>query len=232
MEDRGALPKHMQISEMLVREIAAGRLADGARLPPERDMAGELGVAVGTLRRALTELTDRGLLERVQGSGNYVRHRADAQSIYAFFRLEIPGGGGLPTAEVVSADAMARPPDAASEGGCDRLLCVRRVRSLDGEPVALEEIWLDIEGAADLTSDDLSESLYLTYQRELGVAIERTEDRVGIGQVPQWGAGLLDLAPGDACGYVARRGWSRERVVEVSSTWFDANRAQFVSRMR
>ncbi|MEL6700823.1 MAG: GntR family transcriptional regulator, partial [Pseudomonadota bacterium] len=72
MDDRGTLPKHLQIGEMLVREIASGRLADGARLPSERQMASELNVAVGTLRRALDDLTERGLLERVQGSGNYV----------------------------------------------------------------------------------------------------------------------------------------------------------------
>lgn len=232
MDDRGALPKHMQISEMLVREISAGRLADGARLPPERDMAGELGVAVGTLRRALTELTDRGLLERVQGSGNYVRHRADVRSIYAFFRLEVPDGGGLPTAEVISADALPTPAHVSSEGGCSELLRVRRVRLLDGAPVALEEIWLDIDGASALKREELSESLYLTCQRELGVAIERTEDRVGVSVVPDWAGDKLAIASGASCGYVARRGWFRDLVVEVSSTWFDASRAQFVSRMR
>ena len=72
MPQSSALPKYVQTAELLIREIAAGRLADGARLPPERDMAGDLDISVGTLRKALNDLTDRGLLERVQGSGNYV----------------------------------------------------------------------------------------------------------------------------------------------------------------
>jgi len=49
MSDRqrpSALPKYVQIAEMLIRDIAAGRLADGARLPPEREMAEGLGVRV------------------------------------------------------------------------------------------------------------------------------------------------------------------------------------------
>ncbi|MEC9403613.1 MAG: GntR family transcriptional regulator, partial [Pseudomonadota bacterium] len=33
-----ALPLYVQISELLIRDIAAGRLIDGERLPPERDM--------------------------------------------------------------------------------------------------------------------------------------------------------------------------------------------------
>ena len=62
-------------ARLLIREIMAGRLADGARLPSEREMAAGLNVAVGTLRRGLQDLQDKGLLERIQGSGNYVRAR-------------------------------------------------------------------------------------------------------------------------------------------------------------
>ena len=52
-DKRKALPKTIQLSEMLIREIAAGLYPDGSRLPTERRMAEDLGVAVGTLRRAL-----------------------------------------------------------------------------------------------------------------------------------------------------------------------------------
>ena len=74
-----ALPIYMQTAEMLIREIASGRLIDGERLPPERNMAADLGIAVGTLRKALDDLSAKGLLERVHGSGNYIRHNPDAQ---------------------------------------------------------------------------------------------------------------------------------------------------------
>ncbi|MEM1236784.1 MAG: GntR family transcriptional regulator [Pseudomonadota bacterium] len=233
MDDRGSLPKHMQISELLMREVASGRLADGARLPPEREMATDLQISVGTLRRALDNLTERGLLERVQGSGNYVRARGDVRSIYAFFRLDVPGGGGLPTAHVLSAEAVARPEGLETEGGQGEVLRIRRLRLLDDKPAALEEIWLDTPGAAELGPGDLSESLYLTFQRELGIAIDRTEDRVSVGEVPDWGRGQLDLVPGAACGYVRRLGWAGTRgVVEASQTWFDSKRAEFVSRNR
>jgi len=70
-----ALPKYIQVSEMLIREIAAGHLSDGARLPPERDMAVGLDISVGTLRKALADLEDKGMLERVQGSGNFAASR-------------------------------------------------------------------------------------------------------------------------------------------------------------
>ncbi|MEM6480131.1 MAG: GntR family transcriptional regulator [Pseudomonadota bacterium] len=222
----------MQISEFLSREIAAGRLAHGARLPPERAMADELGVAVGTLRRALRDLTQRGLLERVQGSGNYVRDTGDDRSVYAFFRLERPEGGGLPTAQVLSARPSAPPEAGWAQGAGLEALQIRRVRALDGCAIALEEIWLHGDGARDLTAEDLSESLYLTYRRRLGITIERAEDRIGIGAVPEWGGACLALAPGASCGHVARRSWAAGRLVEISQTWFDAERARYVSRLR
>jgi len=109
MSKTSALPKYIQVSEMLIREIAAGHLADGVRLPPERDMADELGVAVGTLRKALADVEAKGMLERVQGPGNYIRHRAVVDSVYAFFRLELLRGGGLPTADVISVDRLSKP---------------------------------------------------------------------------------------------------------------------------
>jgi GntR family transcriptional regulator len=63
---QGSLPIYLQVTELIIRDIAAGRLIDGEKLPPERDMAADLGIAVGTLRKALAELQNRGLLERVQ----------------------------------------------------------------------------------------------------------------------------------------------------------------------
>ena len=52
----GALPAYIQISEVVARRINAGQILVGERLPSERVMAVEFGVAVGTLRKALCEL--------------------------------------------------------------------------------------------------------------------------------------------------------------------------------
>ncbi len=63
----GALPVYLRIAELVSRQIDAGILADGHRLPPEREMADAHGVSVGTLRKALARLTEMGCLERRQG---------------------------------------------------------------------------------------------------------------------------------------------------------------------
>ena len=58
--EAGALPVYMQIAELLSRQIDAGILVEGQRLPPEREMAKQHGVAVGTLRKSLARLTAMG----------------------------------------------------------------------------------------------------------------------------------------------------------------------------
>ena len=233
MPDQTALPKYVQTAELLIREIAAGRLADGARLPPERDMAADLGIAVGTLRKALNDLTDKGLLERIHGSGNYIRHKAEAAGVYAFFRLELVEGGGLPTAELLSVERLPKPGDLPAFGKSQEGHRIRRLRRLSGQPAALEEIWLDGSWADSVKRAEILESLYLYYRNERGLWITGAEDRVGVSHVPKWSVPAFGLAEGASCGFIERWGRSESgETAEYSRTWFDPKVARYVARMR
>ncbi len=226
-----ALPKYMQASETLIRDISAGRLRDGERLAPEREMAADMGIAVGTLRKALSELEDRGLLERIQGSGNYIRHRPEAAGLYAFFRLEKLDGGGLPTADLLDVARVRKPADLPRFGVSPDGHRIRRIRRLSAEPVALEEIWLDARWAETVDAARLSESLYLFYRRSLNLWIARAEDRIGVSTLPEWGR-TLGVFTGETAGYVERFGETETgEIAEYSRTWFNTERARYVSRM-
>lgn len=227
MSDRHALPLYVQISELLIRDIQAGRLADGERLPPERDMAVQMGTSVGTLRKSLADLAEKGLLERRQGSGNYVRYGASPGAVYSFFRLELAEGGGLPTAEILSLDLLPKPSDYPEFGEGAEAYRIRRLRRLSGKVAAVEEIWLDATLAPGLAKEDLVESLYLYYRDRLGFWVQRVEDRVGVGWAPDWSSALFG-----ALGKVDRVSWDQlGRRVEVSRTWFDPDVARYISRM-
>ncbi|MEU3350174.1 winged helix-turn-helix domain-containing protein [Streptomyces sp. NPDC037389] len=63
---------YMQVADHIAARISAGELRLGARLPGERDLAGEYGVAIGTARRAVQELRDRGLLVTLPAKGTFV----------------------------------------------------------------------------------------------------------------------------------------------------------------
>lgn len=230
-EAPAALPMYQQISELLVREIASGRLVEGERLPPERDFALRLGTSVRTLRKALAELSEKGMLERVQGSGNYVRRNAQAESVYSMFRLELPEGGGLPRAEVLDLARMAKPAGLPGFGSAPDATRIRRLRRLNDTIIAIEEIWLD-GAAGTIDPAKLADSLYLHYKTHLGFWITRAEDRVTIGEVPHWAPAAFTLHPGTVTGFIERLSWAQGPApVEFSRTWFDTARAHYVQRL-
>lgn len=232
-ETIGALPAYLQIAELVSRQIDAGILAEGQRLPSERDMAAMHGISVGTLRKALARLTEMGRLERRQGSGNYIRQTDQSAAIYTKFRLERPQGGGLPSARLLSLTKAKPPSDILSFAASGKAHRFRRLRFLDEVPVALEEIWLDAAVTAELPRDQISDSLYKFYSEALGLTIARTEDRVSVAQVPRWTADEFPLPAGGLAGYVERYGWSQDNAkVEYSRTWFDPVAARFVARQR
>ena len=143
MSIKNALPVYVQISEMLIRDVNAGHYLDGARLPPERQMAKELGVSVTTLRKALNDMSHKGMLEKRQGSGNYIKTNKNLASVYSFFRVELIAGGGLPTAELLALDRTVKPTHFPPFGKGNEAYRIRRLRLLNGQPAVLEEIWLD-----------------------------------------------------------------------------------------
>jgi len=228
-----ALPKYIQISEMLIRDIAAGRLGDGMRLPPERDMAKSLDISVGTLRKALADLEGKGALRRLQGSGNYVQATKETSSIYSFFRVELIAGGGLPTARVLSLDHASKPDDWINSDLVSGTQRIRRMRYLNGRPAVLEEVHLDRDVCPTLNLDDLSEALYVMYRRKLNLWITTAEDRVTQRPVPDWVPDEFGLKAGANTICVLRTSFDQNnRAVEYSFSWIDTNIAQYVARIK
>ena len=227
-----ALPRFVQISEYLAREIAAGRLIAGERLAPERQMATELNVSVGTLRKALKRLENLGLLKPVQGSGNYIKQNNLAGSVYAMFRLELLQGGGLPRADVLSVSLEKKPEDLPKFGQSEMGSRTRRLRYLNDTIIAVEEIWLD-KAAGVVDPAGLSDSLYQYYRMRLNIWISRAEDYVTIGKVPAWAPDQFPPASGSMTGFIERLSWADTREpVEYSRTWFDTSQARYVQRLR
>ena len=64
-----------QVAEHIAARIETRELPPGSKLPPERDLADEYGVAYNTVRRAMDVLRERGLIVTMHGRGTYVAER-------------------------------------------------------------------------------------------------------------------------------------------------------------
>lgn len=228
------LPLYVQISELLHREVAAGHYPVGERLPVEAELAAQLGVAVGTLRKALAKLESDGMLERRQGSGTYVRSSLNSRSVYQLFRLELIEGGGMPNADTLAVDPASDAGVAEQLGlAADTPLWrIRRLRFLNHTPAAAEEMWIDQRHDPELKVEQLHESLYKHYRDQFDFWISHVEDRISCAAAPAWVAELLNKPVDTPLGYVERVSWANTgRTEEYSRTWFDPAVARYISRL-
>jgi GntR family transcriptional regulator len=135
------------VADDLRRSIEAGAF-EGGRLPSEPDLARTLGVSRATLRQAITELEEAGLLRRRQGKGTFVDdHAAALRNILnenSGTSDLIRAAGWVPsTTDVVAATrlATAREGQLLALAPDDEVVSIRRTRLADGRPaVAVEDV--------------------------------------------------------------------------------------------
>lgn len=95
-----ATPPYEQIQSQITSLIAVGELREGTRLPTVRSLAGDLGVAAGTVARAYKELEAAGTVITNRRQGTVVAAIPQAQSPVWTGWVQRPGG---PPAEVMAA---------------------------------------------------------------------------------------------------------------------------------
>src|SRR5579864_7304628 len=104
-------PKYQKILERLGRDILIGHYEPGQKLPSEAALVKRFGVSRITVGRALRELQQQGLIDRVAGSGTYVRNIARHPREGLLFGLIIPNLGETEIFEPIC-QAIAASPDA------------------------------------------------------------------------------------------------------------------------
>ena len=192
-------PLYHQLMQRILDDIEKGTYPIGSRIPPEHELEEAYHVSRVTVRRALSELTAEGLLERKQGKGTFVsapRISQDLKSIHSFHD-SCRQNGVHPATKVIHIQEI--PADAADvaelnvrEG--DRVIEILRVRSADGEPVVLEKNHFSM-GYAYLENENLNGSLY-NVLRDYGVEPRQATHDISMTFATEFQAKLLNIAVG------------------------------------
>ncbi len=74
---RGSGPVYLRLADSIESAIASGTLPAGSKLPPQRNLAYDIGVTIGTIGRAYALVHERGLVAGEVGRGTYVLDRAE-----------------------------------------------------------------------------------------------------------------------------------------------------------
>ena len=159
----GAKPLYRQVRDVLVDRIAGGVLQAGQALPSEFEIAADLGVSQGTVRKALDELTAENLLVRRQGRGTYVARHDDARILFQFFKL-VPDTGErrFPESRVVNVAVLPADPSISESLGLRQgapVISIERVRSIAGPACIFERISLPKDLFPGLEAKDLPNNL-------------------------------------------------------------------------
>ena len=158
-----------------VLDLADG-LAPGSVIPPERVLSERFGVSRMTLRRAVDDLVQQGLLERQQGRGTFVVQPKIAQPLTMTSFSEdmrrrgfVPGSRTLDL-EIASAGArLARPLEVSPE---EPVLRIRRLRLADRQSMAIETLYVPRALVPGLSQADLDDqSFYDLLRDRYGVVI-------------------------------------------------------------
>lgn len=185
-------PLYLQLAQAIEKEIAKGRWPLNKAIPSETQLATDFGVSVGTVRKALDILSDRGRLVKKQGSGTYAKSYADAGFWNRFQRYQYADGrithfkGTVVLFETVPAPAPVARILGLTEG--DRVIHVARtMKSInalpgDGDGAGLDISWLSADLFQNLTPKAYEQdlSLYAIYEAVCGVVICDVSDRLDV----------------------------------------------------
>jgi GntR family transcriptional regulator len=191
--------KHQRIVAELARDIRVGRLPRGARLPGEHALATRFDVSRNTVRQALAELGNKGLIATRSGKGSFVTFDERDIDDRLGWTMAMADNGVLTETRVVRLTLV-----------CDRdladrfalrtaeFVAVDRIRSIvDGKAVSFERSRVPAVGRLrDLPERGIDGSLYAELHAE-GLVPARGEEWVDLVRLTTEEAGLLDREPGE-----------------------------------
>ncbi|MDH7475766.1 MAG: GntR family transcriptional regulator [Anaerolineae bacterium] len=177
------LPLYYQLMEGLRRRIEEGEWKPGDLIPSERELSETYGISRMTVRQALAELVNDGLLRRDQGRGTFVAKPKIRKQLSRLtsFTEDMRARGKQASAQVLRLEIVPARPKVADVLQIEveqRVVLVERLRLADGEPVGIERSHLSFNGCEILLQEDLSGSLYQVLSQRFGLIPTQAQEEI------------------------------------------------------
>lgn len=214
--------------------IASGRFRSGDKIPSESELVAALGSSRLTVNRALRELSDSGVLDRVHGVGTFV---APPKVASTFIRLhniadEIRDRGQTLTIRIHKLERVKGTAQNAlgSEGGTrDFVFHSLIVYCADGIPVQLEDRYVSPAFAPLYLTQDFTKQSTTDYLQSVALPT-KAEHEIQASLPGKSEAKLLDITGPEALLVVTRKTWVREAVTSFTRFIHPGSRQKFLGR--
>ncbi len=180
------IPKYLQISRWLRQSVKGGTYKEGERLPSEIELSKMCKVNRNTLRQAVGQLVDEGILQREKGVGTYVsstipntlRHKLKQINSFKddLVELGISEKNRLISKHVEHASSYVA--DKLKLKKREKVVAIKRLRTGDGVPLIYEESFLPDSRFHDLLNTDLTQSMYRTLSQQFDTVLARCEQTI------------------------------------------------------
>lgn len=228
---------HAQISDAIRSTIVSGTWQPNHQLKPEPELADELGVSRGTLRRAITTLIEEGLLKQVRGRGTFVTETllepAAAQKLSTLSEDFASQHVSLDTT-VISAELVEPPQGIAAllqiPAGA-RAFRLVRIRSTEERPIALLHNYVRTDivpsiDSVDFTTSTLFGALEGTFGMKIGTARRSFSAKAASPEV----ARALELPKESPVQYLEQLTFLVDgRPIEYSDVWINSAELRVVT---
>lgn len=213
-------PKFAQIKQFIVDKIKNGAWQENQRVPSENELSSQFSVSRMTARRALSELTDAGILTRSQGLGTFVASFKSQSSLLEIKNIadEVKERNGQYSCSVQVLESINAVAPIAIALGVEVDSVVYRsvlVHNENDKPLQVEERFVNPALAAGYLQQDFSALTpheYLSSVAPLTQARHTVEAVMPNSQMCQW----LNLYNEEPCLQVIRRTWSTKGIVSFA----------------
>jgi len=233
-----SVPLYIQIAESLLERIMSGELAPEERLPSERELSKSLNVSRMTLRAALRELGDKGLLVRRPGDGTYIsKPKIERQAGKLVPFTESMRHRGYQTgAKIITLEERLAEVSVASQlkiAVSMPVYYIQRLRFINREPVMLEKFSVPVNRFPNLDTYNLeTRSFYSIAESEYGITIHQAQQSLEAVSATEFEAELLAVEPGVPLMLERRLAFDPDsRPVEYGQDLYRGDRFRFITEI-
>lgn len=226
-------PLYLRLKTLIQSAIHDGRLRANDALPSEREIAGMLDISRVTVRRALTDLVEEGVLTQRRGSGTFVTGGAtrveQRLSRLTSFTEDMLARGLTPSVRWLLKTVAPPTPDEAMVLGLstgERVIRLRRLRLANDQPMALEQAVVSARWIAN--PESIGASLYAALEAA-GVRPVRALQRLSAESLNAEDARALGVPTGAPALHIERISYLKDgRPVEFTKSHYRGDAYDFV----
>jgi len=225
------VPLYHQLYELLRENITSGEWQPGRMIPPELELCRSFQVSQITVRQALENLVNDGLIYRQRGRGSFVAQPAIESSLTRIvsFTEDMLQRKYLPNSRVIYSELVEANSTLASKlhiGIGEVLAQLHRLRYADGEPLSIEKSCLVHHYCPGVLDYNFEEnSLRATLKERFGIQLVRAKQSIRAQIATQQQADLLAIDPGAPLLVVERVSFSQQDVpIEYLQIFYNAKR--------